>query len=191
MAKIIICKECGKKKNYHARGMGKNCYQKSWKKNDFKRVRLETLSERFWQKVDRRGVDDCWEWMASKRLGYGRIRVDGKSKSAHRLSWTMHNGKIPDGMQVLHRCDNPSCVNPQHLFLGTVADNVADMLSKGRQKWLSGEETRSSKLTSGDVLDIRRMYSTGNYTYSELAEMFSVSESNVGCIVNRETWKHI
>jgi hypothetical protein len=94
------------------------------------------FEQRFWEKVDRRGPDQCWLWTAALTgNGYGVIRLDTHLPrvQAHRASWMLSNGPIPDGLWVLHRCDTPRCVNPAHLFLGTRADNVQDMIAKGRQ----------------------------------------------------------
>lgn len=89
------------------------------------------MMDRFFEKI--RKTNDCWWWLAGKdKDGYGRIKVRGKTFQAHRFSWCIHNKKIPDGMSVLHQCDNSSCVNPEHLFLGTALDNNRDRDSKGR-----------------------------------------------------------
>jgi hypothetical protein len=89
------------------------------------------LNIRFWNKVNK--TKKCWEWLATKNnKGYGRIQVNGKSRLAHRISYGLKNGEIPRGLEVLHKCDNPLCVNPKHLFLGTHKDNLQDMAKKGR-----------------------------------------------------------
>jgi hypothetical protein len=97
------------------------------------------IKDRFWPKVDRGGSDECWEWIGSRHPdGYGRIGAGGKHGGtiyAHRASWEIHGNKIPNGLCVLHHCDNPPCVNPAHLFLGTQADNIKDKVAKGRN-WL-------------------------------------------------------
>lgn len=94
------------------------------------------IEDRFWSKVNRRGPDDCWLWLASLCQGYGQIAgtVDGKRRpvSAHRVAWELTHGAIPEGLSVLHRCDNPPCVNPAHLFIGTQPDNLSDARRKGR-----------------------------------------------------------
>ena len=88
---------------------------------------------RFWSKVDTKGSNECWEWQAAKhRQGYGIFKFDNKIQLAHRISWLLANTEIPQGMVVMHKCDNPSCVNPDHLCLGTQKDNIRDMRTKGR-----------------------------------------------------------
>lgn len=99
-------------------------------------------AERFWAKVDKRGPDACWPWLASRcDSGYGKFRV-GKMTRSHRVAFELGGGEIPDGQCVLHRCDNPACCNPAHLFVGTFNDNVQDMVRKGRQRsgtdWTDG-----------------------------------------------------
>lgn len=99
------------------------------------RVRIRpTLSERFWEKVDILGKDDCWNWTACKNSdGYGEIRMYPSKDKAHRIAYKLTHGEIIDGMEVCHKCDNPSCCNPKHLFLGTHRDNILDMYAKGRR----------------------------------------------------------
>ncbi len=147
----------------------------------------KTLLERFWSKVEVHGSDECWEWTAYKDP-YGQIWAWGKQRKTHRISWGLHYGAIPDGMCICHHCDNPGCVNPAHLFLGTKADNNADMCAKGRQ--VVGEKQHLAKLTQEQVLEIRRLYAQG-MSQGELGKCYGVHQVNVGFIVRRETWKHI
>jgi hypothetical protein len=156
------------------------------------------LEERFWEKVDRKGPDDCWEWTASKiKDGYGQIceGIPGcKMLKAHRVSWEIHNGPIPvgegpHGTCVCHRCDNPGCVNPNHLFLGTNADNVRDMVEKGRVA--CKEKNGRAKLTEEKVAEIRRDYIKGSRMYgqSALGRKYGVDPTAIRRIINREKWK--
>ena len=126
-----------------------------------------SLSHRFWSKVARGA--GCWAWQASRdRHGYGRFGLDGHVEYAHRVAWVLTRGAIPQGLRVLHRCDNPPCCNPAHLYLGTPAQNTADMISRGREGFLKnnrfltrpednrGERNPAAKLTAAQVHDIRR-----------------------------------
>jgi len=153
-----------------------------------------TLEERFWAKVARRGPNDCWEWMAGKTTaGYGHIHGKGGAKGkviyAHRLSWELLNGPILKELCCLHRCDNPGCVNPTHLFLGSQIDNVADKVAKGRQA--HGENAGGCKLTSDQVVEIRKEYASGNGTYRQLASKYGVNKAEIGYIVTHKRWAHI
>lgn len=140
---------------------------------------------RLWAKVDTDG--DCWEWQASKRKdGYGRVRYDGSTQLAHRVAWMITFGSIPEGAVVCHTCDNKGCVNPEHLFLGTQADNLQDMRDKGRGS--KGESHGMAKITQQIVDDIRQLYATGEMNQYELAEMFSLSQGYISDIVNRRKW---
>lgn len=152
------------------------------------------LAERFWEKVGQSGPTECWPWLAGKGGGayvYGHIRHSGKTINAHRVAWTLTYGTIPQGLCVLHRCDNPLCCNPAHLFLGTRTDNNADKMRKGRGRWLAGEKHGHSSLTDATVLEIRRLYAGGDVLQRELSAMYGVSQQQVSLIVNRRAWTHI
>ena len=156
---------------------------------------MKTLSERFdekWVPVTESG---CWLWTASTSNGYGFIKVDGKMSYAHRVSYELYNGDIPDGdgyhgICVLHRCDVRSCVNPAHLFIGTHQDNMDDRERKGRNKIMYGEKHGSSKLSPKDVMEIRHKQSIGE-KQSDLANEYDVKKATISLIVNRKLWKHI
>jgi hypothetical protein len=146
------------------------------------------LKDRFWAKVDKRGKKDCWEWAASRdSLGYGRIRSGSRILSAHRLSWELHKGPIPVGLSVLHRCDNPPCCNPVHLFLGSQQDNVSDMIMKGRRKVFRGIENGNARLTENIVRAIRATMEPQR----KIAKQFNICQSTVGKIKNRKIWRHL
>lgn len=158
-----------------------------------------TLEQRFWAKVDRRGPDECWLWTATVvGKGYGSMWPGGPVGTkvyAHRLSWTLHFGEIPDGLFVCHRCDTPRCVNPTHLFLGTNLDNVRDMIAKGRKRQVvaiperraRGERQGRAKLTRAAVREIRRRAVNG-IRGCDLAAEFGLSRQSISEIVNRKTW---
>ena len=153
-------------------------------------VMYATPEERFWEKVEKT-ENGCWEWTAGKfNAGYGQFAVNGKHQLAHRFSYELTYGEIPDGLFVCHRCDNPPCVNPEHLFLGTHADNMADRNEKGRVS--KGEEHYYSKLTEENVLEIRQRVASGKWGIkSKLAKEFGVSNPQISDIVNRKKWKHV
>lgn len=153
--------------------------------------------------------DGCWEWQAHRTpKGYGTFRLDGRSIGAHRASWHLANGAIPDGLHVLHRCDNPACVRPGHLFLGTNQDNVDDRDSKGRlargashravmmavkadpAARARGERHGVAVLNEAKVRDIRESAARGA-TQREIARRLDVSRRTVGRVISRELWGHV
>lgn len=144
----------------------------------------------FWKRVNK--SETCWNWIGVKdKDGYGTLSIRGKGlKRAHRLSWEIHNGPIPDGMSVLHKCDNPSCVNPEHLFLGTQLDNMRDKTAKGRGIYLKGEDAGRTKLTEKQVRQIRRMIEEGK-TQRAIAKEFSITHGAVHLIAKRINWSHV
>lgn len=137
----------------------------------------------------------CQLWQgAADRKGYGRIGKTSPAPNrqtmlAHRLAWELANGPIPDGLCVLHECDMPACCNPEHLFLGTKADNNADMCAKKRQH--RGETSGIAKLSEAQVLEIRQLYKHRQVTGNMLAARFSVTQATISDIVTRRSWKHI
>ena len=164
---------------------------------------------RFWEKVRR--TDGCWCWTGALNTdGYGNFTTEHRTSiRAHRFAWQLTNGPIPAGLHVLHNCDHPSCVRPDHLFLGTRHDNMRDMASKGRQ-WSQrdperfaslmkanpnrprlGEQNKSARLTAQDVIWIRERYSLGGTSICALARARGVSEGCIRLVVRRKTWTHV
>ena len=142
--------------------------------------------DRFFDKVSSKGLWDCWEWQAGKfHNGYGKFRLDGKQRGAHRVSFELAYGAIPEGMCVMHDCDNKACVNPLHLSLGTVQDNVRDRDQKGRTA--SGEKIGASKITSADAAAIKQDIRT----YREIAEDYGIQPSSVHNIKTGKTWRDV
>lgn len=134
--------------------------------------------------------DQCWEWQGTiNPNGYGMVRFQRKAHSAHRLSYEIHVGPIPDGMLVLHRCDNRRCVNPHHLRIGTDADNMRDKVNKGRQARLKGPQQGQSKLKPAQVWKIRLLAKEG-VTQAEIARRYGVSQPYISKIVRGEAWSY-
>lgn len=132
---------------------------------------------------------DCIEWQGCKgHNGYGQRRVKYMLWPAHRYAWFQKYGSIPDGMCVLHKCDNRSCVNVDHLFLGTQGDNLRDMAAKGRS--LQGERNPQSVLTAWDVVKIRKLQRLG-ISMKDLADQFGINVRNINRIVSRQAWRHV
>jgi hypothetical protein len=146
------------------------------------------VAGRFEQKVLRLPISGCWLWTgATFKSGYGQLLRDNKKVHAHRIAWNLYRGSIPDGLYVLHKCDVHPCVNPHHLFLGTHADNMADMIAKNLQDAPRGERQHCAKLTEAQIIDIR----TSTDSLRAMARKYNVRYSNISMIRRRQTWKHI
>ncbi|WP_374759851.1 HNH endonuclease signature motif containing protein [Iodobacter sp.] len=143
---------------------------------------------RFLARIDFDITPGCWEWTGAKTFGYGLIGSrDGVLLRAHRVAYELAYGPIPTGLFVCHHCDNPGCVRPSHLFLGTPADNMADKVIKGRLVHMYGERNGRAKLSAADVILIR----ASDDSYPCIARRFGVTPSAVGLIKRRKLWKHL
>lgn len=148
---------------------------------------LIKLQERLFKKT--KEENGCWIWMKGKDLyGYGRTTIKNTSISAHRASWIAWKGDIPDKIYVLHKCDNPQCINPDHLFLGTQKDNMKDMISKKRDLKAKGENSGTSKLKNEQIEQIEQIRESIKSSY-DISKDFNVSASNIRAIRNNKTWK--
>ena len=142
----------------------------------------------FWEKVKK--TSKCWLWTAHTNGRYGQFWINTKEKKyAHRISYELNKGKIPKGLLVCHKCDNPICVNPKHLWLGTYKENMQDASAKGRTT--TGEKSSTAKLKTADVLKIRKMYNTGRFTQKEIAKKFNVIQQNISLIILRKHWNTV
>jgi hypothetical protein len=150
-----------------------------------------SVLERFEEKIAYCPMSGCWLWTASVDMyGYGRIRVDGKSRKASRVSWELHRGPIPGDLHVCHHCDTPSCVNPDHLFLGTRSDNQRDCEIKGRRTHARGEQSNKAKMTATKVLEARARSAAGEKT-RQLARAYGISQPSMKAILRRKAWAHV
>lgn len=164
-------------------------------------MRIEDLTEkdleRFWSKVDKKGDDECWGWLGTiDREGYGNLAInlpDGRNttRKAHRIMWSIYNEEIPKSMVVMHICDNPPCCNPKHLKLGTQPENVQDCVDKNRRAPQNCDNNSSRTLNSIQVLEIKRLYETGEYSALNLSKKFGVSPSTINYIIKGKSWKEI
>jgi hypothetical protein len=152
----------------------------------------KSIAERFWAFVDVGTPDACWPWKGTRcqPFGHGGFSVNGRTQKAHRVAFTLASGVIPAGLYVLHRCDNPSCCNPLHLFLGTQGDNNRDRASKGRNGDLRGSKSSRAKLSESEAAEILRRRRTGE-TITALAREYGVHHSAISRIALGQTWPHL
>lgn len=152
--------------------------------------------QRFWAKVHR--TDTCWVWTGGNNgFGHGRFWRLGRLEGSHRVSYELCVGPIPQGMQVLHHCDNPKCVRPEHLFIGTAADNIHDMLAKGRGVQMTkpealshpGEQHPGAKVSQKQVAEIRKRYAAGGVNQTALGREFDLSQTQISNIVRQKQWR--
>lgn len=155
-------------------------------------IKSPEFQKRFWSKVSKGTPSECWPFTAARdSWGCGRISVDGKLIGSNRVAWILTCGPIPSGLLVCHKCDNPPCCNPGHLFLGTTKENSQDMARKGRGGRSHGTSHYCAKLTDDQVIEIRKLYSAGKFNQYELAPLFGVSRGMISKIVRGASWKHL
>ena len=169
-------------------GRGKFCSKQCSGKGTYQHI---PVAERFWSKVKK--TDGCWLWLAGKNNGYGQFSIGPRGSAKHmvasRMAFILEYGAIENGKYVCHHCDNRACVNPSHLFIGTAADNQADMAIKGRAKRLHGETNGQAKITAEDVKQIRAL--RGKIPYGKIANRYGVSLSAIAHVMTGRSWSHI
>ncbi len=179
-----------------SKGMGKFCSHKCYSKS----LVIPFLT-RFWNQVNKNGpcpphlpnIGSCWIWTkkdGSPRRGYGVIMKDKELVGTHRISWEIHYGPVPQGMCVLHKCDNRACVRPDHLFIGTKGDNAKDCINKGRSNRPSGEKHRNSIINKIQALDILKRKQFGHGP-TQIAKETGISYWCVYGVWSRSTWKNL
>lgn len=183
----IICgnlRKYTRNKSYCSRA----CSQKHRTELKYIKYKSEILARI--QKYTKINESGCWIWqMGLSRSGYGETSIKGKKKRVHRVVHELYTGKVPENLHVCHTCDTTSCVNPEHLYVGTHQRNVDDKLERDRQP--RGEEIKLAKLTEKDILKIRQLWKEGYMSQQAIANEFGVNQTTISCIVLRKTWRHI
>lgn len=157
---------------------------------------LIPAEDRFWQKVNKDGPNGCWVWIAANDgRGYGQLRVNGRALKAHRISYEMRYGSIPEGLEIAHRCDNPSCVNPDHLFAATHQENMQDSIDKGRASMpppnqVEGETNGSAEYTNAQVGAFREQFAQMDISIKKFAELHNVPVVTMWRIIRRKCYKN-
>ena len=178
----LVCPICGKTFYRNPFQITRSARQSCCSCHCARELQYGSRIERFWERVNQ--TKGCWLWTGCRYVtGYGAVRVRGHDYKTHRFSWELHYGPIPIGMCVLHHCDVPLCVRPDHLFLGTPADNTHDMLVKGRHG--------VSALTTNQVQDIRQRYATGGITQEQLGKEYGCGAWTISKIIHRRRWNHV
>lgn len=171
---------CGKYKQGHYAKFINNPYK------------FVTYEEKFWDKVNIRGIDECWEWKQYKNNGYGSVRYQGKMHPAHRIAFILSGGILTQREKfTCHHCDNPPCCNPAHLFAGNADDNNKDRARKGRSGNSKGERSPAAKITKKQVSEIRNIRKIKRTSYWRIGELYGIGSSQVSRICHYESWGHI
>lgn len=184
------CQEIGCGRRHYARGWCGKHYQRERIAGRLSKTQPRSETERFWSRINRKAADGCWLWQgATNPSGYGVFGVSPTyNVLAHRYSWALSNGTIPQGDKVLHRCDVRRCVNPAHLFLGTQQDNMRDMCQKKRNAY--GQRSGAAKLTDTLVVAIYNRLKSG-LSIGQAAVGMPVTPATVYAIKKGQTWKHL
>jgi hypothetical protein len=148
--------------------------------------------EDVWKKIHKGSPSECWEWNGARSSnGYGHMRINYTDYLVHRIVYELIKGKIPEGLFILHTCDNRLCCNPNHLGAGTQQDNMIDMVLKSRSCPQYGELNNAHKLEEQDIIKIKSLYASGKYYQKEIGKMFNVSQTSISLIVRNINWNYI
>lgn len=189
----VICGKlfsCYSGERPNAKFCSKLCSSKGW--TFWSAATADQKKERIKQLFNKRVIrkEGCWDWIGSTNSqGYANFKADNKMILAHRVSWELHNGQIPAGMYVLHKCDNRKCQNPSDLFIGTPLDNMHDMIKKGRGRYLFGEKNPMAKFTNNEIEEIRYLIKTGQSLVS-IARKYNVNDTTIGRIKHGRTYRY-